>query len=80
MGFFTFLFLVSVSGMLLAVILRGMHHEEQKLKHRQQGGLSGDAQRELAHLEQRVRTLEAIVTDPRQQVARQIAELEHEKA
>lgn len=80
MGFFTFLFLVSVSGMLLAVILRGMHHEELKIKHRAQGNAGGDVERSLARLEERVRTLEAIVTDPRQQVARQIAELEHGRA
>ena len=79
MGFFTFAFLVSAAGMLLAVILRAMHHDELKIRLRQGGSPGGDVQRDLARLEERVRTLEAIVTDPRQQVARQIAELEREK-
>ena len=78
MGFFTFVFLVSACGMVLAIVFRGIHHEEQRLKFRH-GGSNNDVQRDLARLEERVRTLEAIVTDPRQQVSRQIAELEHEK-
>ena len=77
MGFFTFVFLVSACGMVLAIVFRGIHHEEQRLKIRH-GGANSDVQRDLARLEERIRTLEAIVTDPRQQVTRQIDALERE--
>lgn len=80
MNFFTFLMIVSVCAMVFVIALRGMSHEERKQRYRQSSGGSADMQRELANLEERVRTLEAIVTDPRQQVAHQISELERRSA
>lgn len=80
MSFLTFLFLVSACAMVMTIVLRGIHHEEQRLKYKSQNGANVDVRKDLARLEERIRTLEAIVTDPRQQITRQIADLERERA